>query len=206
MLWIGLVLIAVAVLLVFLARRSVAKAGLMMATETSRVGDIEALVREIAADLPGGECTGYSQFAELKGTLVCDDPLEGELSGERAAICETRVERMIETRHERRDDQGHVTTEWRKSTEVLSQHRRESPFYLDDGTGRVRVMPAGSKLELAKVVDRFEPPGSVERASGEALSVGIGSFRLSLASSATGARRTVGYKFLESILPVDRPI
>lgn len=203
---VGGILVAVGALLAFFSRRSGGRAALMKATETSRIGELTSLVDEIRADLPGSDGTGFTQFVELKGRVVCDEPVMAELSAQQVAIADTRVERIVETRHEVRDSQGHVRTEWRKTHETVSQNRREAVFHIDDGSGRVRVSTAGAKLDLEKVVDRFEQPGVVEQGATGQLTVGIGSFRMAIGSMAGGGRRTVGYRFEERVLPTQREL
>jgi hypothetical protein len=206
---VGIIIVLLGLGLLFWSKKKKQGAAVMATTETSRVGDLVALVDSVRAELPGGGGSGYAEVVELKGTVVCDAPVIGELSGQAGAICDSRVMRVVETRHEVRDSQGSVRTEWRKSEEVVSQNRREAVFHLDDGSGRVRVLPSGAKLELEKVVDRFEPPTGVEQGLGDALTVGYGGFRVSVGASgfaSGGHRRTLGYRFEERLLPVGRAL
>jgi hypothetical protein len=205
----GIIFVLLGLGLVFWSRKKKQGAAVMATTETSRVGDLAALVQSVRAEMPGGGSSGYAEVVELKGTVGCDQPVTGELSGQVAAICDSRVVRVVESRHEVRDSNGSTRTEWRKTEEVVSQNRREAIFYLDDGTGRVRVLPGGAKLDLEKVVDRFEPPGGAEQGLGDKLTVGYGAFRVAvggLAMAMGGHRRTVGYRFEERILPVGKPL
>ncbi|MEZ4266951.1 MAG: E3 ubiquitin ligase family protein [Myxococcota bacterium] len=205
----GIVLVLIGLGLVFWSKKKKQGAAVMATTETSRVGDMLSLVQSVRDEMPGGGSSGYAEVAELKGTVACDAPLTGELSGQTAAICDSRVVRVVESRHEVRDSQGSVRTEWRKTEEVVSQNRREAVFYLDDGSGRVRVLTNGAKLELEKVVDRFEPPTGAEQGLGDKLTVGYGAFRVAVGAMAMatgGHRRTVGYRFEERILPVGRAL
>ncbi|TNF29612.1 MAG: hypothetical protein EP329_15360 [Deltaproteobacteria bacterium] len=208
MLWVGLVLIAIGGLLFFLSTRAANKLHYMQATETSKVADLLGLVGEIKADMPAGMSTGWRDYVELKGRVACDEPIHGELSDTPAAICETTVQRIVERREERRDAQGNVRTEWRKHTDTVSSNRRESPFYLDDGTGRLRVKPSKA-VELVKVVDRFEQPSAIEQMSGGNLVLNHGGFRLSVSTGGLlggSSSRTIGYQFIERILPVGGPL
>jgi hypothetical protein len=206
MLWPGAILLVVSALLLLGSRRATRQAVLSRGTATSSVVELERLVREVAVELPGEEATGYAQFVEIKGQLRCDDPIHGELSHEAAAIVETRVERLYETRVETRDAQGHVRTEWQKGRETLSQNRHESPFHLADATGAVRVLPTGARVDLVTVVDRFEPASAVEQGAGGTMTIGVGAFRVSIGSLASNDRRTLGYQFQEAILPLDRDV
>jgi len=209
MLWVGLVLIVIGAVLFFLSTRAANKAHYMQATETSKVGDLLSLVGEIKADMPAGMSTGWRDYVELKGRVACDEPLRGELSDTPAAICETTVERVVERREERRDAQGNVRTEWRKHTDTVSSNRREAPFYLEDDTGRLRIKPTAKAVELVKVVDRFEQPNAIEQMSGGNLVLNHGGFRLSVSTGGFlggSSSRTIGYKFIEKILPVGGPL
>jgi hypothetical protein len=205
MIWVGLVLVVVAIVLFVLSRKAGDRALFMQATETKPIGEIRALVAEIAADLgPGG--TGYAEFAEFKGTVVCDNPITGEFSGAPAAVVRTRVERQIETLRETRDSQGNVRTEWHRSSETLSSNNQEAEFHIDDGSGRLRVNPKGARLDLVKLVDRFEPPGAVEGMRGGQFAVSMGGYSLSVGGIHGADRRTIGYRFVEEALPVDRRV
>jgi hypothetical protein len=205
MLWLGFILIGVGGLCWFFSGRSATKAVQMKATDTSKIADLKTLVDEIRGDL-GGSDTGFAQYAELKGKAVSDDPVVGELSGKPAAICDTRIERQIETQTQVKDQQGNWTTRWEKSTDTLSSNRRTAVFHLDDGTARLRVDPTGADLELETVVDRFEPPSAVESAGMGQIAVRLGSFSLSVGSGFGNDRRTLGYRFVERILPLARDL
>jgi len=209
MLWVGLVALAVAALLFFLSRRSDRRVYYLRATETSTVGAIEKLVAEVAADMPDGLATGYEDYVEVKGQVVCEEPLHGEISDEVGAIVETEVVRVAERHEETRDAQGNVRTEWRKHEETVSSSRRESPFWVDDGTGRLRVKPAGSRgVELVKVMERFEPAGANENGLGGQVTLSLGRFQMSLGSGRWDptTSRTLGYRFTERVLPIGKPV
>lgn len=211
MLWVGLVLLAVAALLLFLSKRSEAKVLYVKATETSKIGAIEKLVGEVAADMPDGLATGYKEYVEVKGRVVCDEPLRGELSDQSGAIVETDVIRVAERREEIRDAQGNIRTEWKKHEETVSSNRRESPFWVDDGTGRLRIKSAGGKgIELVKVVERFQEANANDGGSGFGgqVTLSMGRFQMSLGSGRwdPSSSRTLGYKFIERVLPVGKPV
>lgn len=208
MLWFGLILVIIALVLVFFSKRSETKVHYVKATETTRVGAIQQLVGEVAADMPDGVALGYKDYVELKGRIVCDEPLRGELSDQVGAIVETEVIRVYERREETRDSQGHIRTEWRRSEETVSSNRRESAFWIDDGSGRIRVK-ANRGVELVKAVERFEQPqGGMNEGFGGQISVGSGRFQISIGSGRWDptSQRTLGYKFVERILPVNKPV
>lgn len=209
MLWVGIALAVIGLILFLVSRRSTAKVFHMKATDTSRVGAIQKLVAEVAADMPDGLATGYKEYVEVKGKVACDEPLRGELSDKLGAIMETEVVRVYERREERTDPQGNVRTEWRKGEETVSQNRRESPFWIDDGSGRLRVKTSGNKgIDLEKVVERYEPANAVESGFGGGnLTLSVGRFQLGLGGGGYGSgSRTLGYKFIERALPIGKAV
>lgn len=208
MLWVGVVLLVIAVILVFVSRRATAKVFHMKATDTSKIGGIHKLVSEIAAEMPDGAGTGFKEYVEVKGKVVCDEPLRGELSDKMAVIVETSVFRVYERREERRDPQGNVRTEWRKGEETVSSNRRESIFAIDDGSGKLRVKTTNKGVDLEKVVERFEPASAVESGFGGHLTLSVGRFQLSVAGGGYdgSSSRTLGYKFVERVLPVGKTV
>ncbi|MCA9516575.1 MAG: E3 ubiquitin ligase family protein [Myxococcales bacterium] len=205
MLWIGLILVVAALVLFFFATRSKKKAYFIQATETSKIGDVQRLVDEVKADMIDGMSSGYRDYIEVKGQIVADQPLAGELSEGRFAICQTTVSRIVERLETNRDSQGNVRQTWRKSTERLTQNRRDTPFWIDDGTGRIRVKAGTKGVDLVKVVDRFEPPSSFEGGLGSRLQVSLGGFSLGIGGMGSQSR-TVGYQLVEEVLPVGQRV
>ena len=209
MLWFGLVLVVIALVLFFFSKRSETKVHYVKATETTKVGAVQQLVDEIAADMPDGVALGYKDYVELKGRVICEEPIRGELSDQVGAIVETDVIRVYERREETRDAQGHIRTEWRRTEETVSSNRRESPFWIDDGTGRIRVK-TNRNIELLKAIERFEQPqnGMNESGFGGQVSVSSGRFQISIGGGRWDptTQRTLGYKFIERLLPVNKPV
>jgi len=68
------------------------------------------------------------------------------------------------------------------------------PFFVEDGTGRVEVHPEGSEVDAKEVVDRFEPSASP--------GFTLGGAPVSFDEEAN----TLGYRYTESVLPVDSPV
>ena len=68
------------------------------------------------------------------------------------------------------------------------------PFFVEDGTGRVEVHPQGSEVDAQEVVDRFEPSASP--------GFTLGGVPVPFDEEAN----TLGYRYTESILPVDSPV
>jgi hypothetical protein len=130
------------------------------------------------------------QLVEVKGTLRCPKPLKSELAGRPCAYFESRLDRIF--RQEVRDSDGDTRTEER--TEAVATNVRLTPFFVEDATGRVRVVPNGAELDGLGVYDQFE-----ERP-------GRGKGRISLGGRMVEIDYgfdTLGYRLREEILPID---
>jgi len=79
-------------------------------------------------------------------------------------------------------------------SETLSEEARAVPFFVEDDTGKVKVHPEGSEVDVRRVVDRFEPsanPGFT-----------LGGVPVSFDED----NDTLGYRYIESVLAVDAPV
>jgi hypothetical protein len=62
-------------------------------------------------------------------------------------------------------------------------------------------------MQLDTIVERFEAPNAVEYMGGSQLSLRVGGFSLAVGGNQHGNhRRTLGYRFEERILPLDRSV
>src|SRR5215212_2880459 len=80
------------------------------------------------------------------------------------------------------------------SSETLAEVARAVTFFVEDETGRVEVHPEGSEVDAKKVVDRFEPSASP--------GFTLGGTPVPFGEEA----RTLGYRYTESVLPIDAPV
>jgi len=223
MLWFGLILLVVAAILVLVARKSHSRIYHMKATETSRVGDLLKMVKEVGAAMPDGNALGFSDYVEIKGQFVTERPVVGRISGQPAAIVEVEVLHMFEEYRETRDSQNRVSGSWSRSSESMSRDRQEATFFIDDGTGRLRVKPDG-KAELTKIREEFQPASALQSHAGGGNVIAFGGIQMQFGGSPSGfgggggnyhyggqgyfnsnSRRTLGYRFVESALPLGRP-
>jgi hypothetical protein len=155
----------------------VRKAALMRRVSTSPASAV--------ATMPPG------RLVEVQGTLRCPKPLKGELSHQPAAFVATRVERTYEDVE--RDDEGNWRTVER--TETLAANVRLAPFFVEDASGRVRVIPDGAEIDAQTVFSQFE-----ERPANARMWLG----GKTIALKRDG--RTLGYRYSEAILPIDGPV
>ncbi len=171
-------LVAGGVMLYFRSR-SQQKAGLMTQTQTSNASEVSTLA-------PG-------TLVEVKGTLRCDEPLTSEMSEKACAYYVSTVTReYLERDYDDDDDVGSD-----RRTEIISQNEQFAPFSVEDETGSVPVSAEGAEVDARQVVNRFE-----RNTGNEGPSISLGGATLDIG----GGERTIGYRYTESILPVDAPI
>ncbi|QIN84947.1 hypothetical protein GBA63_21590 [Rubrobacter tropicus] len=174
---VGVALWVAAGVVLFFRGRTKGKASAMAAVETSGAADVASLA-------PGSP-------VEVKGTLRCEAPLESEMAGEACAYYSSRVIR--EYIRQDRDDDNDVGSDRR--SETISHSERFAPFHVEDATGRVAVDAEGAEIDAREVMDRFErhTDGASVTIAGATINLG-------------GGERTIGFRYAESVLPVDAPV
>jgi hypothetical protein len=198
MIYVGLVFFVVAATCVFLMKKNQSRIRQMQATETSLVSALEEIASTIRADLGGG-ASHWSEKVEIKGTVVCEHPIQGQYTEIPAAVVHTRIVREWEEYRRERDSNGNSRSRWVRRSDTMHDDVRTASFSIDDGTGQLRVAPAGAEYKLNAVVDRFEPADRVD----DGPSISFGPITLSAGNMGWGSsRRLLGYKIQESILPV----
>src|ERR671917_1747838 len=172
-----LFLVAGGVLLYF-RNRTKHKSALMSQTETSNASDVSGIA-------PG-------TLVEIKGTLRCEEPLTSEMAEKTCAYYSATVTReYLERDHD--DDNGGSD----RRSEIIAQNEQFAPFSVEDATGSVPVSAEGAEVDARQVVNRFE------RSTGrEGPSITLGGATINLG----GGERTLGYRYTESILPVDASV
>ena len=170
-------LVAGGVLLYFRSRTQ-QKAGLMSQTETSSASEVSSLA-------PG-------TLVEIKGTLRCEEPLTSEMSEKTCAYYSATVTREYLERDHDDNDAGSD-----RRSEVISQNEQFAPFSVEDASGSVPVSAEGAEVDAKQVVNRFE-----RNTGNEGPSISLGGATLNIG----GGERTIGYRYTESILPIDAPV
>lgn len=164
--------------LLYYRRKAQEKTQLMRTTETSAA-------REVSTKAPG-------TLVEVKGTLRCESPLESEMAHETCAYYISQVTREYEETD--RDSDGDLRT--RRRSEVVVSSERFAPFAVEDESGSAGVRGEGAEVDALEVTNRFE------RDTGGAGTVSLGGLTVNLG----GGPRTIGYRYVERILPVDAPV
>ena len=126
---------------------------------------------------------------EVKGTLRCEEPLTSEMSGHECAYYRSEVVREYLERDHDDDDIGSD-----RRSETVASSELFAPFAVEDGTGIVGVRGEGAEVDAVEVMNRFEKdPGRGITIGGVTVNLG-------------GGERTLGYRYVESILRLDEPV
>src|SRR5918995_2020806 len=174
----AVIFLAVGGALLYFRNKNKQKAALMGQTEASNASDVSGLS-------PG-------TLVEVKGTLRCEEPLSSEMAGEKCAYYSSKVIREYMERDYDDDDVGSD-----RRSEVVAHNEQFAPFVVEDSTGTVVVNAEGAEIDAKQVVNRFE-----RNTGSEGPSISLGGATIHLG----GGERTLGYRYTESILPVDAPV
>jgi hypothetical protein len=110
-----------------------------------------------------------------------------------------RVVREYEEQTTTRDSDGKSRTSTNRSSETLSSNSQSIPFTLQDKSGELVVNPDGGNIDTVQILNEFRQ----ENSGGSSIS--FGGFTLAIGMG-MGGRRTIGYRYTESILPCDREV
>ncbi|MCX7031922.1 MAG: E3 ubiquitin ligase family protein [Spirochaetes bacterium] len=190
----GGVLVAVAVGLFLGSGSQRRKVYAMKATDTSTAADLRGLADSVAKEIGAGS---FNQVTEVKGAVECDSPLTGELSLVPCVHYAMSIRREWEETSWKTDAQGRRTQETNKGSDTVASNTRSVRFRVKDATGAVDVDPSGAKIDGEKAVSTFQPG---EPAGGSLTYKG---FSISLPGFVgAGGRRTLGYRYEETVVPV----
>ncbi|HEY6673866.1 MAG TPA: E3 ubiquitin ligase family protein [Rubrobacteraceae bacterium] len=174
----AVIFLVAGIALLYFRNKNKQKAALMGQTETSGASDVSGLA-------PG-------TLVEVKGTLRCEEPLSSEMAGEKCAYYSSKVIREYMERDYDDDDVGSD-----RRSEVVAHNEQFAPFVVEDSTGTVAVNAEGAEMDAKQVVNRFE-----RNTGSEGPSISLGGTTIHLG----GGERTLGYRYTETILPVDAPV
>lgn len=188
MLYLGLLLLAVAGVLVFLFLNEKKKLGLMQELETSAVGDLYQKKNELV---------------ELKGTLECNETLTSELAQKPCAYYKSKVVRESEETYYEKDSEGKSVKKTRKIRETVSENERKVPIWLKDSTGKVALSYENAELVTEKVLSKFDRDfGNEDQAK-----IKLGKLEIKFSTNDNSdRRRLLGYQLEEEILAINQPL
>ena len=174
----GVLMWVAAGVLIYFRRQQLRKTDLLRQVETSTASRVSRLD-------PG-------TLVEVKGTLRCGSPLKSEMTEQVCAYYLSQVIREYRERGYDDDDDVHPD---RRRSEVMASNERFAPFAVEDEWGAVGVRGEGAEVDALETMNRFE------RDPGEG-GITLGGVKIDLGSG----ERTLGYRYVESVLRVDEPV
>jgi hypothetical protein len=166
MIFVGILLLIVAVICFFWARSQAGQLQAMNATDTYTAQMVSDLHSRISASL-GADA--LAQPCEVEGVIECDAPLTATLSGT-ACVAFTRVvTREYEEDVTSTDSQGKTELRTERHSETLENEERRVGFWVRDATGRTLLNPEGADLDLAETANRYEAASSPGRSRARTL-------------------------------------
>ncbi len=194
---IGVILFVLGLILYRVRRRSEYKLISYTIAREAKIADLKTEFEEVSQ---GGIGKGhYKQLIALHGTIDSPKPLISELSKTPCVKYRMVIDRTWEEEYEERNERGQIEKKSRQGTTPVAQNEQQQPFYIRDETDSIRVSPEGAKIELQKVLDRFEPEPS-------ATTISIGNFKLQVSGTPAGNRRYLGYHYQEWIFPIGQRV
>jgi hypothetical protein len=135
---IGLCVLAVILLAVSLSQKN--KLYQMQSTETLTAKALADSASDVAKEIGPGS---FNQVTEVKGKSVCDNPITSELAQRECVYYSMRITREYEEDYWDTDSQGRRTRRTRRGSDTVASNVRSTPFYIQDGTGKIKVNPEG---------------------------------------------------------------
>jgi type II secretory pathway pseudopilin PulG len=196
---VGVILIGIGAGLILSSSASKGKAEAMESTETSSVDFLNSLAQSMSEGVGSGT---LSYACEVKGKVVCSQPLVSELAQVKCVYYSMRVDRQYEETYYEEDKQGHRERKTRTQYETVASNTRSVSFDVEDGTGNIKINPGNAEFVTEKVLSRFETGASAGKKR-----LSVGSFTLNVSDYPRGGdRRTIGYRFEEQAIPTGRNV
>ena len=136
--------------------------------------------------------------AAVAGTARSSEPLVSELAETPSVYYAMTVHREYEEDRPRESSREGKDHGPRRASEQMARNVRSVPFLVEDATGSIRVDPSGARFIAENALSRFEAT-----AGGEPR-LRVGSYEL--VPRHAGGSRTLGYRFHEEVVPVDREV
>lgn len=177
MIFIGVILLIVAVICFFIYRSESSKLRAMSATDTYTAQLLKDLHTRVVGTL-GSDA--LAQACEVEGIIECSTPLTGPISKKPSVAYTYQVTREYEEEVTSRDSDGKTTRKTERGSETITSEDRRTNFWVRDATGQILVNPEGADLDLIEMANRFEDEPAQTMAR----------------------RRTLGKRMTERALPV----
>jgi hypothetical protein len=170
---VGVLLIIVGVVLFFIARNAGSRLAAMNAANTFDNRTLKLVHRKIVDAL---DPTAFVQPAEVEGTVSCEQPLYGPVSGRPLAAFRHVRMRVYEESVEESTGANQTRQVIKRQESTVADSDQRVPFSVNDASGATMVLPEGAEIDLSETANRFEEINEPWR----------------------GKTRTLGYRDIES--------
>lgn len=156
-------------------------------TRTQRKADV--LDRAVPTSADGVRRSFPGELVSLFGTARS----EQELISQHQSVPCIYYKSSVIREYQRHRTNRHGPT---RRKETVQSSTRSVPFYLEDETGRVRVIPEGAEFDALETMNEYVPESSRE-----------GVFSIAGVSVTVGNReQTLGHRYVENTIEVDKPV
>ncbi|KGF73681.1 hypothetical protein DO97_12670 [Neosynechococcus sphagnicola sy1] len=194
----GGILLVVGIVLFFVQKHHKEKLRSVRLARSAAIADLNLIAAEIAQEMGQGS---WRDYVKVNGKIQCDQPLNSELKQSPCVYYSMNVTREYEETVTRQDSEGKTVRETQRGSETIASNSQSTPFYVQDKTGKILVSPDTADIETVQILNEFRQG---KQSSG---SLSFGNFSIDLnVSLGSGGRRTLGYRYTESILPVGRNV
>jgi hypothetical protein len=189
---IGGILIVLAIVLIYFKRKNESKIFKIKSTKASTTSELKELCDSVSKEIGKG---AFNEYTEVKGTVRCESPLKGELSGQECVYYNMQVTREWEEVYWEHDEEtGNKEQKTRRGSDIVASNTQSKDFFVEDGVGKILVRPTGAKFITIKSIDKYEPASTSSH-------VQVGTFSLDVSSFlSTSGSQTLGYHFEEHII------
>jgi len=110
--------------------------------------------RRLHLDVPTSKAKGvFLGLNEIKGTSRAGQPLRSRMAAQPCVWYEWSVEEKWERKVTKTDAEGKTTTETESGWKTVARGGESVAFDLEDGTGRIRIVPEGADIDGVRALD-----------------------------------------------------
>lgn len=194
----GLLLLVAGGVLWFVRGQQIRRFRNLKLAHVSSIKDLKALAATVASEIGSGD---WRDYVVLSGTVVVDEPLMSPLKEQPCVYYTNAVVREYEETIYEKDKDGNTTSRTQRGSDTISQQQRQIPFQVvDQASDHILVNPEGAALEPVEILNEFRPGDPM---GGQ---ISFGGFSLPIGPHRGGNRRTLGYRYRESIVPVGQTV
>lgn len=198
---IGIIALIVSVVSIFSRKGKEKELLTLGVTEAMKVGELQRLAKEVGSDETLG--SGYfNKDVKISGEVGSDSPLKSEFAKVDCVWYSNEVRRVYEVEKKETDDEGKEVITTKKKEEVVSDSKRETEFWINDGTGKIYVSFDGLNFDREEVFDQYKP---YEEVKSQGYKIRIHDVIIDVGGHSSGSR-TLGYKYSEKALPVGKDV